>query len=120
MFPWSGPGLTKTSMYGMILFSALFSKRGFSRPTNEVPPVFKLGASPHSRMAVVVFLVLKELYTDKWHRCLRELESSKSQHQQELESLKQKVLLIIKTADELPIDIFEELDLFIKSGFFSK
>nr|DAH42944.1 MAG TPA: hypothetical protein [Caudoviricetes sp.] len=39
MFPWSGPGLTTTSMYGMILFSALFSKRGFSRPTNEVPPV---------------------------------------------------------------------------------
>ena len=57
MFLWSDPGLTMTSMYGMMFFSGLFFKRRFSKQDKGLPPVFRPGAFLHRRIAAVVFLV---------------------------------------------------------------
>ncbi len=50
----------------------------------------------------------------------QDLESLQTDHTKELENLKSKVLNIIEVSENLPIDIFEDMELFLKSGFFSR
>lgn len=63
---------------------------------------------------------LLQAYKSQYDTGRKELRELEAKHAEEINILKSKVLDIIKVSEDLPIDIFEEMELFLKSGLFSK